>query len=76
MPSVLAWENDHVFAGGWICIGRAGSFVKAGDRRAYQVGREGILVVRGTTASCAASTTPVGTVGMSCFRLAQRQAEV
>ncbi len=45
---VLAWENDHVFAGGWICIGPAGSFVKAGDRRAYQVGGEGLLVVMGT----------------------------
>lgn len=45
---VLAWENDHVFAAGWLCLGRADSFVEPGDRRAYQVGREGVVVVRGT----------------------------
>ncbi|MEO8106146.1 MAG: aromatic ring-hydroxylating dioxygenase subunit alpha [Actinomycetes bacterium] len=47
-PEVLTWEHDNVFAGGWVSIGRAGSFVKTGDRRAYQVGGEGILVVLGT----------------------------
>ena len=41
-------EFEHVFAGTWICIGRAATFAEPGDRRAYQVGREGILVVRGT----------------------------
>lgn len=45
---VLAWENERLFAGGWMCLGRADSFAKAGDRRAYRVGDEGILVVRGT----------------------------
>ena len=44
---VLDWELERVFAGGWMCLGRADSFSKAGDRRAYQVGSEGILVVRG-----------------------------
>ena len=47
-PTVLAWEYEHVFAEGWICLGRASSFANPGDRRAYQVGTEGILVVRGT----------------------------
>lgn len=45
--SVLDWEYEHLFAGGWICLGRADGFSKTGDRRAYQVGSEGILVVRG-----------------------------
>lgn len=45
---VLAWEYEHVFAAGWICLGRESTFANAGDRRAYQVGAEGILVVRGT----------------------------
>ena len=47
-PQVLAWEYENVFAGGWICLGRAAAFANPGDRRAYQVGTEGILVVRGT----------------------------
>jgi Rieske 2Fe-2S family protein len=47
-PVVLAWEYEHVFAGGWICLGQAAAFSNPGDRRAYQVGTEGILVVRGT----------------------------
>jgi Rieske 2Fe-2S family protein len=45
---VLDWENEHLFAGGWICLGRADNFANAGDRRAYRMGDEGILVVRGT----------------------------
>ena len=46
-PDVLAWENEHVFGGGWVSLGRAGSFTKPGDRRAYRVGGEGVLVVLG-----------------------------
>lgn len=46
-PLVLAWEQEHVFAAGWICLGRSAAFANPGDRRAYQVGTEGILVVRG-----------------------------
>src|SRR5215210_2660411 len=46
--AVLAWENEHLFAGGWVCLGRADAFEQPGDRRAYRVGDEGILVVQGT----------------------------
>jgi Rieske 2Fe-2S family protein len=46
-PAVLAWENERVFAAGWICIGRASGFERTGDRRAFQVGGEGIVVVLG-----------------------------
>jgi Rieske 2Fe-2S family protein len=45
---VLDWENEQLFAGGWVCLGRADTFAKAGDRRAYRMGDEGVLVVRGT----------------------------
>jgi Rieske 2Fe-2S family protein len=44
---VLDWEYEHLFAGGWMCLGRADTFAKTGDRRAFQVGTESILVVRG-----------------------------
>jgi Rieske 2Fe-2S family protein len=47
-PDVLSWELEHVFAGGWMCLGRADSFAAAGDRRAYRIGEEGVLVVRGS----------------------------
>ena len=46
-PAVLEWEIDAILAGGWMCLGRADAFAKPGDRRAFQVGDEGILVVRG-----------------------------
>jgi Rieske 2Fe-2S family protein len=47
-PDVLAWENEHFFAAGWMCIGRAEDLANPGDRRAYAIGEEGVLVVRGS----------------------------
>ncbi|MFL6069713.1 MAG: aromatic ring-hydroxylating oxygenase subunit alpha [Actinomycetes bacterium] len=44
---VLDWEFEHLLAGGWMCLGRADVFERPGDRRAFQVGTESILVVRG-----------------------------
>src|SRR5215213_6743155 len=46
-PVVLEWEFDQLFAGGWMCLGRADAFAKPGDRRAFQVGDDGVLVIRG-----------------------------
>ena len=46
-PDVLAWENRHFFVAGWVCIGRADDLAQPGDRRAYAIGDEGVLVVRG-----------------------------
>jgi Rieske 2Fe-2S family protein len=46
-PVVLKWEFDQLFAGGWMCLGRADSFATPGDRRAFQVGDDGVLVIRG-----------------------------
>ena len=45
---VLAWETQHFYEAGWVCLGRADDLSEAGDQRAYRVGREGVLVVRGS----------------------------
>jgi Rieske 2Fe-2S family protein len=44
---IFAWEVEHLFAGGWVCVGRADDLAEPGDQRAVRVGREGILLVRG-----------------------------
>ena len=46
-PAVFDWEAAHLFEGGWVCVGRAEDLSAPGDQRAYRIGREGILVVRG-----------------------------
>jgi len=46
-PDVLAWENSHFFVAGWVCIGRSDDMAEPGDRRAYAIGDESVLVVRG-----------------------------
>jgi phenylpropionate dioxygenase-like ring-hydroxylating dioxygenase large terminal subunit len=43
---VFAWEEEHLFEGGWVCLGRADSLAEPGDQKAFRVGREGILLVR------------------------------
>lgn len=45
--AVLAWETRRFFEAGWVCLGRAADLAEAGDQRAYRVGHEGVLVVRG-----------------------------
>jgi Rieske 2Fe-2S family protein len=47
-PHVFAWEVARFFEAGWVCVGRADDLASPGDQRAYRVGEEGILVVRGT----------------------------
>ncbi len=43
---VFAWEERHFFEDGWVCLGRSDNLERAGDQRAFRVGREGILLVR------------------------------
>ena len=43
---VFAWEQTHFFEDGWVCLGRGDGLANPGDQRAYQVGKEGILLVR------------------------------
>jgi glycine betaine catabolism A len=46
-PAVLAWEQRHTFEAGWVCIGRSDDLAAPGARRAFAVGSEGVLAVRG-----------------------------
>ena len=44
--TVFAWEQEHFFERGWLCVGRADDLGEPGDQRAVRVGGEGILLVR------------------------------
>jgi glycine betaine catabolism A len=44
--AVAAWEREHLFEGGWVCVGRAESVPGPGDQRASRVGRTGVLLCR------------------------------
>jgi glycine betaine catabolism A len=43
---VFAWEEEHLFERGWVCLGRADGLANPGDQKAFLVGKEGILLVR------------------------------
>ena len=45
--AVLAWERRHLFAGAWVCVGRAAELAAVGTRRAVTVGDDAVLLVRG-----------------------------
>lgn len=45
-PEVLAWEVDHFFRGGWVCVGRSADLAVPGDQHAVRIGDEGLLLVR------------------------------
>jgi len=45
--AVFDWESAHLFEQGWVCVGRADELANAGDQRAFRIGNEGILMVRG-----------------------------
>jgi len=48
-PEVFAWEQRHLFAGSWMCIGRGADLdlTGAGAQAAIQVGTQSFLLVRG-----------------------------
>jgi glycine betaine catabolism A len=50
-PGVFDWEVEHFFEGGWVCVGRTRDLERPGDQRAYRIGDEGVLVVRGLDGS-------------------------
>jgi phenylpropionate dioxygenase-like ring-hydroxylating dioxygenase large terminal subunit len=41
---VYAWELRHMFAGGWMCLGRADELAASGTQRAISVGDIGVLL--------------------------------
>ena len=45
-PAVFAWEQRHMFGGGWICVGRSGQVASPGDMRAEAVGAGSVLLTR------------------------------
>lgn len=47
-PAVFAWEREHFFDGGWMCVGDAATIAKSGDRRAVSLGHGSALLVRGS----------------------------
>jgi Rieske 2Fe-2S family protein len=44
---VYEWELDRLWAGGWVCIGRADDLARPGDQKAVRAGNDGIVLVRG-----------------------------
>ena len=65
-PDLFTWEIDHIFTGSWLCLGRVDGLVETGQARALSAGRPGCCWSAMPAASCAGSTTPAGTVAMSC----------
>jgi glycine betaine catabolism A len=44
--SVLAWEREHVFDGGWVCAGRLDDLAEPQAQKAVRIGSTGVLLVR------------------------------
>ncbi|MDP9221886.1 MAG: aromatic ring-hydroxylating dioxygenase subunit alpha [Actinomycetota bacterium] len=42
--AVLDWELEHVFAGGWVCLGRGRELADGRTHRTTRVGRVGVLL--------------------------------
>ncbi|MGH8833773.1 MAG: aromatic ring-hydroxylating oxygenase subunit alpha [Actinomycetes bacterium] len=45
--AVLEFEREHIFAAGWVCVGRSDLAAEPGDRAAVAIGAEGVVLVRG-----------------------------
>ena len=52
-PEVLAFEQQHFFTEGWVCVGRSADLKETGKRRAFSVGDDSVLVVRGADGTAA-----------------------
>jgi len=44
-PAVLEWELEHVFLGGWLCVGHVDRLRERGDFVMAEIGRESVFVV-------------------------------
>jgi glycine betaine catabolism A len=51
--AVLAWELEHFFSGGWMCVARSEDLKGPGDQRAEKAGTGGVLLVREADGSVA-----------------------
>ncbi|HEU5419870.1 MAG TPA: aromatic ring-hydroxylating dioxygenase subunit alpha [Streptosporangiaceae bacterium] len=45
-PAVFAWEQQHFFGGGWLCVGFSSILPRPGDQRAEQAGPGSVLLTR------------------------------
>jgi Rieske 2Fe-2S family protein len=45
-PAVFAWEQQHFFTAGWMCVGRSEDMSEPGDQRAESLGSAGVLLTR------------------------------
>jgi Rieske 2Fe-2S family protein len=45
-PAVFAWEQQHFFGGGWLCVGRSEQVSAPGDQRAEPTGAGSVLLTR------------------------------
>jgi Rieske 2Fe-2S family protein len=43
-PAVFAWEEQHFFGGGWMCVGLAAELATPGDQRAVPVGSGSVVL--------------------------------
>jgi Rieske 2Fe-2S family protein len=43
---IFAWEQEHFFDGGWMCVGLSQDVAAPGDQRAESLGTSGILLAR------------------------------
>jgi glycine betaine catabolism A len=48
---VFALEQERIFRGGWVCVGRADEISAPGDYRLAEVGEESLILVRDTDAT-------------------------
>ena len=46
-PDVLAWEQRHLFDGGWVCVGRGSEIAEPRSQKAVRVGASSVLLTRG-----------------------------
>ena len=54
-PAVFAWEQDHFFADGWMCVGHSEDMAEPGDQRPNPSDRPGSCWPGARTASCGPS---------------------
>ena len=45
-PRVFAWETEHFFDGGWVCVGRGDEIAAPASQRAVVVGSSSVLLSR------------------------------
>jgi glycine betaine catabolism A len=43
---LFAWEQQHLFAGSWVCLGRSAGLVASGQVRGVEVGGESVAISR------------------------------